>query len=79
MDDEGIRETAVSNMIGNLQFCLRILRSTRVARFDPTALRVDNDRKKAGVSVCHDHRNLGRDIAQTLENRVVRIEFSPRT
>ena len=30
------------------------------------------------MSIRHDHRNLGRDIAQTLEMRVVRIEFSPR-
>ena len=65
-------------MIGNVQFCLRISYSTRVARRNPTALRVDNDRKNAGVSIRHDHRNLGRDIAQTLETRVVRIEFSPR-
>ena len=79
MDDESIRETAVSDVIGHVQACLRISRSTRVARLNPTALRVDNDRKKAGVSVCHDHRNLGRDIAQTLEIRVVRIQLEPRT
>ena len=78
MDDESIRETAVSDVIGNVQCRLRISRSTRVARFDPTALRVDNDRKNAGVSIRHDHRNLGWYFAQTLENRVVRIQLEPR-
>ena len=78
MDDESICETAVSDVIGHVQACLRILRSAGVARFDPTALRVDNDRKNAGVSIRHDHRNLGRYFAQTLENRVVRIQLEPR-